>query len=53
MNVELEVSLKIRVSDDPPKASPPRPLLAVLLDRIASHPCVVMLLREIMRVQQS
>jgi hypothetical protein len=49
MNVEVEITLKIRATDDPPKAPTPRPILAVLLDRIASHPCVVMLLREIMR----
>jgi hypothetical protein len=49
MNIDIEVSLKIRVSDDQPQARPSRPLLAVLLDRLASHPCVVMILREIMR----
>ncbi len=52
MNVEIEISLKIRASDDPPKAQSPRPLIAILLDRIASHPCVVMLLREIVRASQ-
>jgi hypothetical protein len=49
MNVEIEVTLKIRASDDPRQAEPRRSLLIILLDRIASHPCVVMLLREIMR----
>jgi hypothetical protein len=49
MNVEIEVSVKVRVSDAPAQSPPSRPIIAVLLDRIASHPCVVMILREILR----
>jgi hypothetical protein len=49
MNVEVEITLKIRASDEPSQARPRPSTLAALLDRIASHPCVVMLLREIMR----
>lgn len=53
MNVEVEVTIKLRASDEPTKA-PLRPsVFAALLDRIASHPCVVMLLREIVRASQS
>ena len=49
MNIDIEVTFKIRASDEPPKAQPRLSILATLLDRIASHPCVAMLLREIMR----
>jgi len=49
MNVEVDVTFKIRATDDTPKASPPRPTLASLCERITSHPYIVMLLREIVR----
>jgi hypothetical protein len=49
MNIDIEVSLKIRDSEGAPQVEPRRAILAYLLERIASHPCVVMLLREIMR----
>ena len=49
MNVDLDVSVKFRVSEETPEVEPRRPILAALMDRIASQPCVVMILREIMR----
>ncbi len=49
MNVEIEITFKSRATDEAAKAQPRPSILAVLLDRIASHPCVVMILREILR----
>jgi hypothetical protein len=49
MNIDIEVTFKIRVSDQMPQDQPKPALLAVLLNRIVSHPCVVMILREMLR----
>ena len=47
MSMELEVSIKIRVNDG--TEARPAPYLACLLSKLASHPCVAIILREIMR----
>ncbi len=49
VNIDIEVSFKVRVSHAPTPPPPTRPILVVLLNRIVSHPCVVMILREIMQ----
>lgn len=49
MNIDIEVSLKIRANEDTPEVEPRRPMLTCLVDKIAAHPYVVMILREIMR----
>jgi len=46
MNIELEISVKVKATDDAPPAEPRRAILAAVLDKIAAHPCVVMILRE-------
>ena len=43
MNIEIDV--KIRVKDDKPE---PR-FLAILWDRIATHPCVVMIVQQLVK----
>jgi hypothetical protein len=48
MNINIEVNLKIRASEGEPEEPRPR-FLDFLLHRIASHPCIVMILREIIR----
>jgi hypothetical protein len=49
MNTEVEVNVKIRVSEESPPAEPPRTAIAALLERIAAHPCVLFIVREILR----
>lgn len=48
MSVELEVTVKIRMNDGTPPTPQAVPWLARLLGRLTAHPCVVMLLREIL-----
>jgi hypothetical protein len=47
MNIEIEISFKIKANVEVPE--PRKPALAWLVDKIAAYPCVVMLLREIVR----
>jgi hypothetical protein len=47
MNIELEIRLKIKANEE--ATEPRKPVFACLVDKIAAHPCVVMLLREIVR----
>ncbi len=49
MNIDIEVTLKVKASDDTSQVKQRRSALVCLLDRLASHPCIVMILREIMR----
>jgi len=48
MSVELEVTVKVKVSDSAETSVKPLPLplLARLMARVATHPCVLMILRE-------
>jgi hypothetical protein len=47
MNVEVDLNIRIRVTDEPLKPASPRSTLAALLARITSHPCIVMLIRQL------
>jgi hypothetical protein len=55
MNVELELSVKIRMDENArPQSSPTearRPMseLGGILNKIASHPCVLLLVRQFMK----
>jgi hypothetical protein len=49
MNIDIEVNLKIRASEKTPQVETPRPVIRCLLAKLASHPCIVMLLRELIR----
>lgn len=53
MNVELELSVKLKVTEETPhvEASKPAPCLAVVIDRIASHPAVMLILRRFIDCQ--
>jgi hypothetical protein len=51
VNVEIELTLKIRACDESTKIVPtPKrwmiPALGRILNKIASHPCVLIILRE-------
>ncbi len=48
MNIDVEFTIKIRASDAP-RPEPGRTILARLLDRLACHPCVLLILREFAR----
>jgi len=53
VNVELEVSVKLKVNEEPldPKIDARQPLagLVIALGKLASHPCVPTILREYLR----
>jgi hypothetical protein len=48
MNIDVEFKVKIRASDDgkPIEQRCVIPVLGRLLDKLAAHPCVLMILRE-------
>jgi hypothetical protein len=50
MNIDLELKLRIRVTGDdkPIEKGCFVPILGRLLDKLAAHPCVLMILREFM-----
>ncbi len=52
MNIDVEVTFKLRATDQPGSGPPtqvPVGTLARLLDKLASHPWVVMILRKVTR----
>jgi hypothetical protein len=53
MNVELEASLKVKVNDETPdprvETRKPAMDLPWVVSKIASHPCVALIVREIMK----
>jgi hypothetical protein len=47
MNIDFEFNVKIRATDEKPVEKHCLiPFLARLLDKLAAHPCVLMMLRE-------
>jgi hypothetical protein len=46
MNIDVEITFKIKASDAP-RAGPRRAMVARILDKLASHPCVLLILREL------
>ncbi|MFI5461448.1 MAG: hypothetical protein ACHRXM_39105 [Isosphaerales bacterium] len=50
MNIDIEVSFKVKVKEEPPDTKADRcRVIAVLLERIAAHPCIALVLRELVR----
>jgi hypothetical protein len=48
MNIDVEFTIKIRASDTT-SPEPCRTILARIMDKLASHPCVLLILREFAR----
>ena len=49
MNIDVEVSFKVKVTNGPRAAVEKRRVIALVLERIAAHPAIALILRELMR----
>lgn len=47
MNINIEFTVKVKASDDTSKPSSLGPRLAHMVEKIAAHPCVMTIVREL------